>query len=185
MEARAVVTIQQPIEELYRFWRDFSNLPRIIRHLALVSTRDGRSHWVVRGPMGLRLEWDAEVTEDRPNERIAWRSLQVSDVWHAGIVEFHPAPADRGTEVRATLEYRVPGGRLGSALLKAVGEEPSQQLQGDLRRFKQIMEAGEVATVEGQPSGRRAGPISALVRWRERKESEPPRTLTEIAEGRA
>ena len=149
------VTVEAPAAELYRFWRNFENLPRFMTHLESVTTTGGtRSHWVARGPMGTTVEWDAEITEEREDELIAWRSLPGADVDSRGSVRFSPAPGGRGTIVTVQLEYAPPGGAAGTAVAKLFGEEPSQQIEDDLRRFKQLMEAGEIPTTEGQPTGR-------------------------------
>jgi uncharacterized membrane protein len=151
------VTINKSPEELYRFWRSFENLPRFMNHLESVKeTGEGRSHWVAKAPAGKTVEWDAEIYNEKENELIAWRSLEGSDVDNAGSVRFEPAPGGRGTVVRVTLKYDPPGGIIGATIAKLFGEEPSQQIEEDLHRFKQVMETGETATTEGQPSGRSA-----------------------------
>jgi len=149
------VTINRPAAEIYRFWRELSNLPRVMRHLETVRVDGDRSHWVAHGPLGHRVEWDAEIINDRPNELIAWRSLEGSEVGTAGSVHFVPAPGGRGTEVHVTLKYDPPMGKLGSWAAWLLGEEPSLQVREDLLRLKQLLEAGEIATTMGQPSGRR------------------------------
>jgi uncharacterized membrane protein len=139
------ITVGRPVEEVYGFWRDFQNLPRFMRHLESVTvTGDRRSHWKAKAPAGTSVEWDAETTEDRPNELIAWRSLEGSDVYNAGTVRFSRAPGDRGTEVRVDIEYDPPLGKLGSKVAMLWREEPGQQIQDDLRHFKQVMELGEI-----------------------------------------
>lgn len=151
-----VVTISKPKEELFHFWRNLENLPRFMRHLESVKNIDGkRSHWAARGPAGLRVEWDAEIVREIENELITWQSFEGADVQNAGSISFRDAPGGRGTEVKVILRYDAPGGRAGAALAKLFGEEPSQQVREDLRRFKQLMEAGEISTVEGQPVGNR------------------------------
>jgi uncharacterized membrane protein len=115
---------------------------------------DKRSRWAAKGPAGKRAEWEAEITEDRPNELIAWRSTASSTVENSGYVRFEPAPGGRGTLVRVELNYLPPGGILGATIAKLLGEEPELQLKDDLRRLKQLMEAGEIVTTEGQPAGR-------------------------------
>ena len=151
------LTINRSPEELYQFWRNFENLPRFMNHLEAVRvTGEGRSHWVAKAPAGTTVEWDAEVYNEKENEMIAWRSLEGSDVDNAGSVHFTRASGGRGTEVRVVLKYDPPGGKVGSLVAKLFGEEPEQQIQEDLRRFKQLMETGETATTEGQPSGRSA-----------------------------
>jgi uncharacterized membrane protein len=137
--------INRPREEIYAFWRSFENLPRFMDHLEAVQVLDDRrSHWVARGPAGTRVEWDAEIHNEIANELIAWRSLPGSEVDHAGSVHFTPIPND-GTEVRVILRYDPPAGKVGAAVARLFGEEPSQQVAEDLRRFKQVMEAGEPA----------------------------------------
>jgi uncharacterized membrane protein len=148
------VTINRPAEELYRTWRNFDGLPRFMRHLVSVKSEGNRSHWVARGPAGTTVEWDAEVVNDQPGRLIAWRSLEGSRVSTAGSVHYDPAPGGRGTEVRVSLKYDPPGGKLGSWLAWLFGEEPGQQVQEDLRHFKQLTEAGEIPTTEGQPACR-------------------------------
>jgi uncharacterized membrane protein len=150
------ITVMKPASEVYRFWRDLDNLPRFMTHLVDVdATTDGKSHWVARGPLGLKVEWDAEIVTDNPNEAISWRSLDGSGVDTAGSVHFRELPDGRGTEVRVELKYDPPAGKLGSAVAWLFGKSPKAQIRADMRRFKQIIEAGEVPTVEGQPHGRR------------------------------
>jgi uncharacterized membrane protein len=114
---------------------------------------EGRSHWVAKAPAGSTVEWNAEITAERPNELIAWRSLEGADVDNSGSIRFEPAPGGRGTIVRAEVEYTPPGGIIGAALAKLFGEEPGQQVEADLRRFKQVMETGEVVRSEGSLMG--------------------------------
>jgi uncharacterized membrane protein len=148
------VTIKRSPEELYTFWRNFENLPQFMYHLEEVQVRgSGRSHWKAKAPAGTTVEWDAEVTDDRPNERIAWRSLPGADVANSGSVEFRPAPGNRGTQVHVQLQYDPPAGKLGKLVAKLFGEEPSQQVGDDLRRLKQVMEVGEVVRSEASPEG--------------------------------
>ena len=149
------VTVNRPLGEVFSFWRDFENLPRFMLHLESVKVTDAtHSHWIVRGPLGSTIEWDAEIFNEKPNELIAWRSLEGSEIDHAGSVRFRKAPGDRGTEVFVELNYEPPVGRPGAAIAWLFGEEPRVQIEDDLRRFKQVMEAGEIATVDGQPKGR-------------------------------
>jgi uncharacterized membrane protein len=151
------VTINRPAEELFRFWRNFENLPRFMDHLESVSvTSEGRSHWVAKAPAGTSVEWDAEIYNEKEGELIAWRTLEGSQVASAGSVRFETAAGGRGTIVRVTLKYDPPGGKLGSLVARLFGENPEQQIDEDLGRFKQLMETGEVATTKGQPSGRSA-----------------------------
>ena len=140
------ITVRRPVEEVYAFWRNFENLPQFMRHLESVTVLEGgrRSHWVAKAPAGQTVEWDAETTEDVPNELIAWRSLPGASVYNAGEVRFAPAPGGRGTELRVTLEYDPPFGKLGSKVAMLFREEPGQQVADDLRHFKQVMETGEI-----------------------------------------
>jgi uncharacterized membrane protein len=139
------LTIKRPRHEVYGFWHNFENLPRFMVHLESVQTLDNnRSRWKAKAPAGTTVEWEAETIEDRPNELIAWRSLPDSTVPNSGSVSFRDAPANRGTEVRVELEYQPPGGMIGALFAKLFGEEPQQQVKGDLRRFKQVMETGEI-----------------------------------------
>ena len=148
------VTINAAPEELYQFWRNFENLPRFMYHLESARpTGERRSHWITRGPAGTRVEWDSEMTEDRPNQRIAWRSLPGGDVANAGSVEFEPRPRGRGTIVRVELEYAPPGGVAGTAFAKLFNQSPEQQIYDDLRRFKQVIETGEIVRSDGSPEG--------------------------------
>lgn len=149
------VTINQPAEKLFQFWRNFQNLPRFMDHLEAVQVLDNkRSHWQAKAPAGTTVEWDAEIINEEPNQLISWRSLENAQIANAGSVRFESAPQQRGTIVKVTLSYEPPGGKLGQWIAKLFGEEPSIQVEEDLRRFKQLMETGELVTVEGQPSGR-------------------------------
>jgi len=149
------VTIGKPAAELFRYWRKFDNLPRFMDHLESVTVLDTkRSHWVAKGPAGSSVEWDAEIINEVPDEMISWRSIEGAEVDNAGSVHFTAAPAGRGTEVKVLLRYDPPGGKLGAAFAKLFGEEPNQQIREDLRRFKRLMETGEIPTTEGQSSGR-------------------------------
>ncbi len=154
VSVKAAITLSSRPEDVYAFWHDFQNLPRIMAHLESVELRgEGRSHWKAKAPAGRTVEWDAEVVEDRPNELIAWRALEGADVDNRGSVRFDPAPGERGTEVRLELEYTVPGGVVGATIAKLFGEEPEQQVKDDLRRFKQQLETGQVVHSEGSPEG--------------------------------
>lgn len=155
IKVERVITVNRPPEELYRLWRDVENLPRFMEHLEKVEALDGRrSRWRAKGPGGRRIEWEAEIINERENELIAWRSLPGADVGNAGSVRFSPAPGGRGSEVKVTLEYKPPAGPAGALVAKLLGSDPASQVREDLRRFKQVAEAGEVATTRGQPSGR-------------------------------
>jgi uncharacterized membrane protein len=141
---RTIILNRSP-EEVYRFWHDFANLPTFMKHLESVEiTGDNRSHWKATGPGGKTVEWDAEIVEDQPNTRIAWRSLEGSDIDNSGSVQFERAPGGRGTLVRVELRYAPPGGVVSATIAKLFGEEPGQQVDDDLRAFKQVLETGEV-----------------------------------------
>jgi len=154
VEVRAAITVRRSPEEVFAFWHAFENWPRFMAHLDSVQVLgDGRSHWRTKAPLGRIVEWDAETVEDRPTELIAWRALPGADVENSGVVRFAPAAAGQGTEIRLDLRYRAPGGIVGSTLAKLFGEEPEQQAKDDLRRFKQVLEAGEVVRSDGSPEG--------------------------------
>ena len=139
------LTINRPRSEVYGFWHNFENLPRFMAHLDSVEVLDNnRSRWKAKAPAGTTVEWEAETIEDRPNELISWRSLPDASIPNSGTVRFKDAPGNRGTEIHVELRYQPPGGKLGSLIAKLFGEEPEQQVKGDLRRFKQVMETGEI-----------------------------------------
>lgn len=149
------VTINKSPEELYKFWRNFENLPQFMNHLESVQVLDNNlSHWVAKAPAGMSAEWDAQIINEKENELIAWRSLEGATIPNAGSVQFKEAPGGRGTIVKVVINYDPPAGNVGIAIAKLFGEEPSQQIEEDLRRFKRMMEAGETPSTEGQPSGR-------------------------------
>jgi len=141
------VSINRPRRELYEFWRDFRNLPQFMENIAAVTVIDERrSHWVVRGPAKSDLEWDSVITEDVPGEVIAWSSVEGANVDNSGRVEFRDSPNGRGTIVTVTIAYDPPGGALGKAFAKIFRREPKIQARHELRRFKQLMETGELPT---------------------------------------
>lgn len=143
--ARAV-TINRPVAELYAFFRDFSNLAQFMENIVRIEVRDPKhSHWVVKAPGGKTVEWDAAVTEERGNESITWQSEEGADVPNSGRVAFRNA-GPRGTIVTATIAYDPPAGTIGKLIAKLFQREPAIQARRDLRRFKQLMETGEVAT---------------------------------------
>jgi uncharacterized membrane protein len=151
---RHSIAINRPPEELYNFWKDVQNLPRFMYHLESVQPIDDRhSHWVTKGPAGTRVEWDAETTEDRPNELLAWQTVGGTKVQHSGVVRFEPRPGGRGTIVRVEMEYKPLGGMAGAAFARLFGESPEQQIYDDLRRLKQVIETGEVLRSDGSPEG--------------------------------
>jgi uncharacterized membrane protein len=154
LHVTAAITVRRDREELYGLWRDFEGFPDFMAHLEEVrETAPGHSHWKARAPLGMHAEWDAEITEDLPGERISWRSAEGSRIETSGTVAFVPAPGDQGTEVHVELRYDIPGGAVGALVAKLFGEEPATQIKDDLRRFKQIVETGEIARSEGTPTG--------------------------------
>lgn len=154
---RVGLTIRRPVEDVYAYWRNVENLPRFMAHLESVQVLTaGRSRWTATAPVGT-VEWEAEIVEDRPGELLAWRSVEGADVPNSGSVRFAPAPAGQGTEVTVELAYTVRGGTLGATVAKLLGEEPVQQIRDDLRRFKQVMETGEVVRSDARPGGTGAG----------------------------
>jgi uncharacterized membrane protein len=161
MQARSAITVNAPAEKVYAAWRDFERLPEFMYHLESVTTSgERRSHWVAKAPAGSTIEWDAEITEDVAGQRIAWRSVDGAEVANEGAVRFEPAPGGRGTEVHVELTYSPPGGALGSLVAKLFGEEPGQQVSDDLRRFKQLIETGEIARSDAAPWGTRTKNIA-------------------------
>ena len=141
------VTINRPRDELFAYWRDFANLATFMDNLERVDVLDDtRSHWVVKAPGGRTVEWDARITDERAGEMIAWASEDGADVANSGRIDFRDAPGGRGTYVVATIEYRPPGGAIGQFIAKLFQREPAIQARRDLRRFKQLMETGEIAT---------------------------------------
>jgi uncharacterized membrane protein len=148
---KKAVTVNRPADELYRHWRNLESLPTLIKHLESVTVEDSRhSCWKVSLPGGLSFSWHAEITVDRDNEMIGWRSLENSDIDLAGSIRFEPASGGRGTVVRVALQYNPPAGKLGDLLATLVGEKPGMLVEETLRRFKQLMETGEFATATGE-----------------------------------
>ncbi|HEX3950200.1 MAG TPA: SRPBCC family protein [Steroidobacteraceae bacterium] len=151
------VTIDQPRDKLYAFWRDFKNLPLFMHNIRSVESVSSRvSHWVVEAPAGKTVEWDAEIVDDEPGALIAWRSLEGTGVRNSGRVEFRDSPDGRGTIVTVTLVYDPPGGSVGKIIAKLFQKEPKVQARQDLRRFKQLMETGEIATARPPEAAPRA-----------------------------
>jgi len=140
------IVIDRSPSELYAFWRNLENLPQIVEMIESIEIRDGkRSRWTVVGPGGLRVGWDAEITTDRENEMIGWRSTDGSTLETAGYVRFERAPGGRGTLVRVALEYDPPSGHVGATIASILGKRPETHLDQALRRFRQRMETGEIA----------------------------------------
>lgn len=177
------VTVNRPREQLFRIWRNFENLPRFMKHLKSVrvdpDSGGKRSHWVALAPLDRTIEWDSELVEERENELLAWRSLPGSLVTSTGRVAFKDAPGGRGTILHVSMQYSPIGGSMAAAFAKLFGREPGQEIREDLRRFKQIMEAGEVPTVEGQPSGRSSAEERAEAVARARRRRDPVEKASE------
>ncbi|MBV8952334.1 MAG: SRPBCC family protein [Actinobacteria bacterium] len=155
MHATAAVTVKRPTADVYAFWHDLANLPRFMTHVESVrSSGNGHWHWVASTPLlPKNLEWDAEIVDDVPNRLISWRTVADSSIPNSGSVRFAPAPGGRGTEVTVDLEFHVPGGRLAELVARMLGEEPVLEVKDDLRRFKQVMETGEIIRSDGSPDG--------------------------------
>lgn len=156
VEFEKTIVINCSPQQCYRFWRDLEGLPRFMRHLESVTVLDQqRSRWSARGPFGFRAEWESELHADEPDEYMAWRSLPGSQVDNQGSVRFERAPGGRGTLVHVWMRVQPPGGVGGALAAKLFGEDPSQQVDEDLRRFKWLIETGEIPTTVGQASGPR------------------------------
>jgi len=153
--AHASFAINCSPQEAYRMWRNFENLPRFMRNLESVKVNGNESEWTALGPMEKKLCWKAEIVEDRENERIVWRSLPGADIENRGSIEFRPGTAGRGTIVTVDMFYSPPAGMIGQAVSTLTGKDPSFTVREDLRKFKAILEAGEVPTTMGQPHGPR------------------------------
>lgn len=157
IDVKGYITVNRPVGVVFAYWQDVENLPRFMAHLQSVrSLGGGRSRWRAAGPAGVEVEWDAEISGERIDEFIAWRSVGAASVDNSGEVEFRAAPGGRGTEIRVRLTYHPPAGKLGATVAKLFGEAPEQQVRDDLRRFKQVLETGEVVRSEGSPEGPRA-----------------------------
>lgn len=154
-EVTKSVTINKSADELYSFWRDFENLPKFMNHLESVKViNQKKSEWTAKAPLGTQVTWEAQISQDVENELIAWRSIEGSQIPNTGSVEFKPTK-DRGTVVKVIIRYEPPAGKIGELAAKILTEEPDTQVSEDLRRFKNLMESGEIVQVEGQTSGRR------------------------------
>jgi len=137
------IDIDRPAGEIYQFWRELENIPKVMRHVRSVTTDGDRSHWEVSGPFGFTCEWDAEIITDRPNETIAWGSVPGGDVDTAGSVHFEDLPG-RGTRVTVTLKYDPPAGKVGAAIARFFAQDPEREIDEDLQHFKEMMEANEL-----------------------------------------
>ena len=141
----AVVTVNKPVEEVYNFWKDPRNYAQFMDQMESVNpTTGGLSHWKIKAPPGLSVEWDSQITQDIPNQLIRWTSIDGANVDSTGTVRFRTAPGNRGTIVSLEVEYKPKAGPLGAKIGKLFAAIPKTQMQNDLRRFKQLMEIGEV-----------------------------------------
>ncbi len=153
------VTVNRPAEELYHFWRDVRNTTKFMTNIrSAESTGPKTSRWVSDGPMGKTFAWDSEIINDQPGRLIAWKTLPGADINQAGTVRFEPATGGRGTVVTVEVNYEPPAGLVGLAIAKVLGEDPDARTRENLRQFKQLMEAGEIPTIDGQSSGRESRP---------------------------
>jgi uncharacterized membrane protein len=154
------ITIYRPVDDVYGYWRNLENLPRFMEHLEEVDVLDySRSHWIARGPLGVKVEWDAQVINDIPPTLLSWKSVGDSDVISAGSVRFK-AVGDQATEVRVKLQYDPPTGKIGATVAWLLGEDPQHQIAEDLRKFKELLEASEASSTDRY----RATPSSQRVR---------------------
>jgi uncharacterized membrane protein len=190
IHAQASCVVNRMPDDVYRFWRNFENLPRFMKHLESVEDLgDGRSRWTAKGPAGTSVDWEATIVADVPGEVITWRSLENSDVDNAGAVRFERAPGNRGTIVKVNIQYNPPVGVIGATVAKLFGEEPGQQLNDDLRRFKQVLEVGEVVVSDATLLGtgyfaQRPAPPASVdeLEAAESMESLPSQTATNYAD---
>ena len=155
LRVRASVTVKQPRNEVFAFWRNFENFPSFMSHVESVEVTGDRSSWTANAPVGT-VSWEAEIVEERERELISWRSIGGSRVDNSGAVRFVDAPGGRGTEIHVEMQYDPPAGGLGAVVAKLFGEEPEQQVKDDLRRLKQLLETGEIVVSDGSPDGQSA-----------------------------
>lgn len=175
IRVRKSLNINRSPEECYRFWRDFENFPSFMQHVDEVRMLDAtRSHWKVRAPLRRQVEWTAELSSDVPSQQLGWRTLEGAEIEHSGVVHFAPGIGGRGTRVQVDLSYVAPLGKAGARLAKLFGEEPSLQVAQDLRRFKQLIETGEIPTTVGQSAGRRSLLMQALHQGAQRDAPQEP-----------
>lgn len=155
LHVRESIRLECAVEDVYRFWRQLEHLPRFMSHLESVVEDESRtrSHWVAKGPGGLRVEWDAEILTENQNRTLSWTSLPGSDVVTAGAVTFRPVRGGRSTQLTVHLQYAPPAGRAGDWIAWAFGRAPAQTVRNDLRRLKQWLEAGELATAGAASTG--------------------------------
>jgi uncharacterized membrane protein len=163
LHVKESIAINRSPEDLYRIWRDFTNLPQFMPHLTSVeNTKEQCSHWEAKAPFGRTVAWDALISIDEPNSLIMWQTINGSQVANAGTVRFERGPAGHGSVIHVELRYMPPGGILGAGIAKLFGRAPEQQIHKDLLHFKQVLETGEIPTTDGQPAGR---PSSISLRY--------------------
>ena len=183
--ARSGVVVNCSPQEAFDFWRNLENLPLFMRHLDSVTRLEGdRSKWIAIGPLGRRIQWYTQIVAERRNELISWRSLPDSDMAVDGFVEFSELPANRGTLVSATVIYTPPAGALGAAAAKMLGKDPHFMMRQDLRRFKALIEAGEIPTTEGQSHGPRSVKVALGRTFDPDHPFRPESSLREVVEAR-
>ena len=154
VEIQRSLTVQQPREEVYRRWRDPQSQTLVWSHFATITNAtDQGAHWRVEGPLGRALEWDTQIVEERDGKLIRWRSTS-GDLPNEGTVEFRDAPGELGTEITLRVRFDPPAGRLGEAVARLLDDPPKLVLAKALRRFKSLVETGEIASTERNPSGR-------------------------------
>lgn len=168
VQVTEAITVNRSIEDVYNFWRNFENFPLFMKHIESVEVSGRQSRWRAIGPAGLRVEWQAELLEERELERMSWRTVEPSDVLHHGSVHFARAPRSSGTEIQVHLHYAPPAGQLSRGIAWLLGSDPESQIREDLRRFKQLMETGEVVLSEGPGL------------WRSAQPAEKPESLKQV-----
>jgi uncharacterized membrane protein len=164
------LVINLPAQEVFAFWRRLADFPRFMRDVRSVEELDAtRFRWTIDGPGGKPVTWDAEIVDEQPGRVLAWRTIGHSDIRHGGRVEFSEATGGRGTVVTIQMSYESPVGAIGPLLAGILGDDPETQIKSDLRRFKQLVETGEIPTIEGQSSGREEKEEGEALATRDRK----------------
>jgi uncharacterized membrane protein len=167
VHVRESIRLEKPVEDVYRWWRALEHLPQALSYLESVTeSGNGRSHWIAKGPAGTHVEWDAEIIDDTQNERLSWRSLPGSEVVSAGSVLFETVRGGRSTQLTVHLQYEPPAGHIGAFVAAAFGRAPSQTIREDLRRVKQLLEAGESPRAQAMDLDRRNDESRLLSRQR-------------------
>lgn len=155
---RSSITVERPIAEVYQQWRNLEGLPRYLNHIESIIPIDSkRTRWSAKLPAGLKFEWEARIVEEREQELLVWKSVEGSELYNEGYISFRPVFNDRATEINARIIYRPPAGEAGARVAHFFDQVTAQVIKEDLRRFKQILEAGEAPTIEGQSAARKDG----------------------------